>query len=183
MQAKDSSMVRLHTCEVQTLLKETKTAVCRKQQNGRSEWKAHEATNSRMSCGRKAARPSHWLHLLSAPTKLTLKATSPPSHAHYLLTQRGTVNTGCTYLQWGRAYRSMERSCVWCLFWSDGTNRFHEETPNHTWQYRRGVTRFEHSHSKLLRMSVYLQNTVARQILSQIKNTLIRHAKHLAPWF
>lgn len=59
----------LCTCEVQTLLKETKMAVCRKQQKTRSEWKAHDATNSRMSCGRNAARPSHWLHLLSAPTK------------------------------------------------------------------------------------------------------------------
>lgn len=59
----------LRTCEVQTLLKETKMAVWRKQQNARSEWKAHDATNSRMSCGRNAARPSHWLHLLSAPGK------------------------------------------------------------------------------------------------------------------
>lgn len=63
----------LRTCEVQTLLKETKMAVCRKQQNARSEWKAHDATNSRMSCGRNAARPSHWLHLLSAPRKVKKK--------------------------------------------------------------------------------------------------------------
>lgn len=58
----------LFTCEVQTLLKETKTAVWRKQEKARSEWKAQDAANSRMSCGRNAARPSHWLHLLSAPT-------------------------------------------------------------------------------------------------------------------
>lgn len=59
----------LYTCEVQTLLKETKMAVCRKQQKARSRWKAHDATNSRMSWGRNAARPSHWLHLLSVQTK------------------------------------------------------------------------------------------------------------------
>lgn len=57
------------TCEVQTLLKETKMAVCRKQQKARSEWKAHDVTTSRTSWGRNAARPSHWLHLLSAPTQ------------------------------------------------------------------------------------------------------------------
>lgn len=63
-----SSIFILHTCDVQTLLKETKMAVCRKQQKARSAWKAQEATSSRRSCGRNAARPKHQLHLLSAPT-------------------------------------------------------------------------------------------------------------------
>lgn len=37
------------TCEVQTLLKETKMAVWRKQQKARWEWKAHDAATSRTS--------------------------------------------------------------------------------------------------------------------------------------
>lgn len=83
------------TCEVQTLLKETKTAVCRKQQKVRSEWKANEATSSRTTCGMNAARPSQWLHLLSAPgrvkegqLKALRRASIHPSihlHTHFFM--------------------------------------------------------------------------------------------------
>lgn len=63
------------TCEVQTLLKDTKIAVLRKQEKARSERKAHDANNSSRSWGRNAARPSHWLHLLSVSKQGQRKKT------------------------------------------------------------------------------------------------------------
>lgn len=65
------------TCEVQTLLKDTKIAVLRKQEKARSERKAHDANNSSRSWGRNAARPSHWLHLLSVSKQGQRKKTRP----------------------------------------------------------------------------------------------------------
>lgn len=40
------------------------------------------------------------------------------------------------YLQWGRACKSTERSCVWCLFWSHGRGRSRGGSPIRTWQRR-----------------------------------------------
>lgn len=56
----------MFTWEVQTLLKETKMAVWRKQQKARSVWKARETRNSSRAWGRKAARPRARLQGLSA---------------------------------------------------------------------------------------------------------------------
>lgn len=44
------------------------------------------------------------------------------------------------YLRPGRARRSTERSCAWCLFWSDGRSRSRGESPNRTSKRRDVVT-------------------------------------------